>query len=34
MYKSFLVFLWIIGCKEKRQNSNKFWRLIVCRKRA
>lgn len=28
MYKSFLVFLWIIGCKEKSQNSNESWLLI------
>lgn len=38
MYKSFLVFLCIIVChtllNKKRQNSNKFWRLTVCRKRA
>lgn len=32
--QKFFSFLWIIGCKEKRQNSNKFWRLTVCRKRA
>ena len=38
MYKSSLVFLCIIGgygiLNKKRQNSNKFWRLTVCRKRA
>ena len=28
MYKSFLVFLWIMGCKEKSQNSNESWLLI------
>lgn len=26
--QKFLVFLWIIGCKEKSQNSNKSWLLI------
>lgn len=29
MYKSFLVFLWIIGCKEKSQNSNESWLFTV-----